>query len=66
MDWADDFTVYFLHTLEMWLKLREKVQKDGGDLAATDALPCIRLLPDMYFAKRLVQVLCLSAGLCLH
>ena len=75
MDWIDDFTVYFLHTLEMWLKLRETAQKEGRD--AADALPCIRLLPDMHFAKRLVQVLvcwfccnmslrCENVKMCMH
>ncbi|KAK9834511.1 hypothetical protein WJX74_003418, partial [Apatococcus lobatus] len=57
MAWADNFTVYFLHTLQLWLMMREEANKDGRDAAAADAIPCIRLLPDMYFAKRLVQVL---------
>ncbi|KAK9853608.1 hypothetical protein WJX84_005887 [Apatococcus fuscideae] len=63
MGWADDFTVYFLHTLEMWLIMRNAAKEDRGAAAAADELPCIRLLPDMYFAKRLVQVLLFNLAL---
>ena len=55
--WVEGFAAILLGCLRRWVLARREAGADAAKRARADALPCVRLLPDGYFAKNLCEVL---------